>query len=187
MKAHLSFIAPHALSQKLQGRRRRVTIEALLSSSGMVPLPSSVERAMSGLRGACTVAPARRRWRACTLAPLPSGHKAKIQVGLAQSRSGSSDPTHSLSQKLQGQALSMRLALAVPCQRWHASPSKRKYKHKARLQFTERGLTLPSSGPAFGSPLKSNGTYLSPLEGPRLHFLPGKRRGQNRLSKCHSA
>ena len=37
-------------------------------------------------------------------------------------------------------------------QRWYASPSK----YKARLRLQERGLTLPSSGPAFGSPLKSN-------------------------------
>jgi len=37
-------------------------------------------------------------------------------------------------------------------QRWYASPSK----YKARLRLTERGLTLPSSGPAYGGPLKSN-------------------------------
>jgi len=37
-------------------------------------------------------------------------------------------------------------------QRWYASPSK----SKSRLRLTERGLTLPSSGRAFGTPLKSN-------------------------------
>ena len=30
------------------------------------------------------------------------------------------------------------------------------HKYKARLRLTERGLTLPSSGPAYGGPLKSN-------------------------------
>ncbi len=30
MKAHLSLVAPHALSHELQGSRRRITIEALL-------------------------------------------------------------------------------------------------------------------------------------------------------------
>jgi hypothetical protein len=35
-------------------------------------------------------------------------------------------------------------------QRWYASPSKT----KARLRLHERGLTLPSSGRAFGTPLK---------------------------------
>src|SRR6266568_9109060 len=53
-----------------------------------------------------------------------------------------------------------------------------------------RGLTFDLSGVPKARPLEGrvrrNGTYLSPLEGPRLHFLPGKRRGQNRLSKCHS-
>jgi len=37
-------------------------------------------------------------------------------------------------------------------QRWYAPPSK----YKARLRLLERGLTLPSSGRAFGTPLKSN-------------------------------
>ena len=37
-------------------------------------------------------------------------------------------------------------------QPWYASPSK----FKARLPPRERGLTLPSSGPAFGGPLTSN-------------------------------
>jgi len=37
-------------------------------------------------------------------------------------------------------------------QRWYAPPSK----CKAGLRLLERGLTLPSSGRAFGTPLKSN-------------------------------
>ena len=36
--------------------------------------------------------------------------------------------------------------------RWYASP----FKCKARLRLRERGLTIPSSGPAYGGPLKSN-------------------------------
>ena len=40
----------------------------------------------------------------------------------------------------------------LKARRWYASA----YEYKARLQLTERGLTLPSSGPAFGRPLKSN-------------------------------
>ena len=41
-------------------------------------------------------------------------------------------------------------SLCLP--RWYAPPSK----YKARLRLLERGLTLPSSGRAFGTPLKSN-------------------------------
>jgi hypothetical protein len=49
-----------------------------------------------------------------------------------------------------------RFSLGLCPQRWYASPSKCKHKHKARLRLTERGLTLPSSGRAYGTPLKSN-------------------------------
>jgi len=37
-------------------------------------------------------------------------------------------------------------------QRWYASAPE----YKARLRIHERGLTLPSSGPAYGGPFKSN-------------------------------
>src|SRR5205085_11649487 len=47
-----------------------------------------------------------------------------------------------------------RRSFGLCLQRWYASPSK--CKHKARLRLTERGLTIPSSGRAFGTPLKSN-------------------------------
>ena len=46
---------------------------------------------------------------------------------------------------------------ALYLQRWYASP----FKYKARLRLHERGLTLPSSGRAFGTPLKSNVRVLS--------------------------
>src|SRR6266568_579781 len=49
-----------------------------------------------------------------------------------------------------------RRSFGLCLQRWYASPSKCKHKYKARLWLTERGLTLPSSGPAYGGPLKSN-------------------------------
>jgi len=48
--------------------------------------------------------------------------------------------------QLSGRSFTLRF------QRWYASPSK----YKAKLPPQERGLTLPSSGPAFGRPLKSN-------------------------------
>ena len=44
------------------------------------------------------------------------------------------------------------LSGSLRIQRWYASPSE----FKARLPLQERGLTLPSSGLAFGQPLKSN-------------------------------
>ena len=50
-----------------------------------------------------------------------------------------------------------RRSCSFRIQRWYASPSK----CKARLRLTERGLTLPSSGRAFGTPLKSNVSALS--------------------------
>jgi len=59
MKARLPFGASHALSQKLQGCRRRVTKRR--TSSGMALLSSSVQSAMSGLREESTVAPARSK------------------------------------------------------------------------------------------------------------------------------
>jgi hypothetical protein len=45
-----------------------------------------------------------------------------------------------------------RRSCGLRLQPWYASPSK----CKARLRLHERGLTLPSSGRAFGTPLKSN-------------------------------
>ena len=48
--------------------------------------------------------------------------------------------------RLSGCSCSLRL------QRWYALPSK----YKAKLPPQERGLTPPSSGPAYGRPLKSN-------------------------------
>jgi len=50
-----------------------------------------------------------------------------------------------------------RRRCSLHAQRWYASPSK----FKARLRLIERGLTLPSSGPAYGRPLKSNVSWPS--------------------------
>jgi hypothetical protein len=50
------------------------------------------------------------------------------------------------------QAPFKRRSASLRFQRWYASPCK----FKARLRLHERGLTLPSSGRAFGTPLKSN-------------------------------
>jgi hypothetical protein len=55
-----------------------------------------------------------KQGRHVPLAALPSGHKAKIQVGLAQSRPSSSDPTHSPSPKVQGHF--RRRSCGSPCQ-----------------------------------------------------------------------
>jgi len=37
-----------------------------------------------------------------------------------------------------------------------SSPMQWKHRYEANSRLTERGLTLPSSGPAYGGPLKSN-------------------------------
>ncbi len=74
---------------------------------------------MFGLRGERAAASARgKKCRAHALAPLPSGHKAKIRVGLARSRASGGDPTHSRSSKSTRsfQAPAMRFALpALVC------------------------------------------------------------------------
>ena len=57
---------------------------------------------------------------------------------------------HSAVTKLQVQFKLRSGSLRI--QRWYASAPK----YKARLRVHERGLTLPSSGPAYGRPLKSN-------------------------------
>ena len=57
---------------------------------------------------------------------------------------------HSAVTKLQVQFKLRSGSLRI--QRWYASASK----YKARLRIHERGLTLPSSGPAYGRPHKSN-------------------------------
>jgi hypothetical protein len=94
MRASLLFVVPIALSREeifaagAAPPRRSAKVAWL-------PSPSSVE-GLSRLRGVRLVALARKQTRkARILAPLPPGHKAKIQVGLAQSRPSSSDPTHS--------------------------------------------------------------------------------------------
>jgi len=50
-------------------------------------------------------------------------------------------------------------------QRWYASPSK----YKARLSLHERGLTIPSSGRAFGTPLKSNVRHRTQVRMSTIH------------------
>ena len=73
---------------------------------------------------------------------------ARLPVGFIGVRRGDLASSLSINPQVQFKRRSCSLRL----RRWYASPSK----YKARLQLTERGLTLPSSGPAYGGPLKSN-------------------------------
>ena len=80
------------------------------------------------------------------------GTKPRFKPVLLSRSQAARDPTHSCSPKVQGHF--KRRPCSSHSQPWYASPSK--CKHKARWRLTERGLTLPSSGPAYGGPLKSN-------------------------------
>ncbi len=97
------------------GCRRRVTTEAVRQGR-LVPSSSSVEGSPS-LRGVRPVVFARKQAsRARSLAHLPYGHKAKTQVGLAQSRPSSSDPMHSWAS-----AVEVWLLLAVSIYRFRSN------------------------------------------------------------------
>jgi hypothetical protein len=92
------------------------------------------------------VALARKQARkARTLAPLPPGTKPSFKSVLLSRGQAAAIPRIHRPQPWRSGFFSQNPS---------ASPSK--CKHKARLRLHERGLTLPSSGPAYGSPLKSN-------------------------------
>ena len=142
MKVRLPFVAPHERSRKAQvsagaSRSERSLKVAEKASTGC---PS-----FGGLR---TVALPRRQENAQLLqAPLALTRKASYKsVSLLQRR----EPRFSRAINPQAQFECHSGSLRL--QRWYASPSK----YKARLRLLERGLTLPSSGPAYGRPLKSN-------------------------------
>jgi hypothetical protein len=82
----------------------------------------------------------------------PPIEEPKLQVSFIAARPG--EPR--LSRVINPQVQFERQSGSLRFQRWYASPSK----YKARLRLHERGLTLPSSGPAFGTPLKSNVRHL---------------------------
>src|SRR6266568_3850401 len=146
MKARSPFVASHALSRKtpvapghfevgappIRCAARAVARDAgcRRCSSSLARLPEVTAEAEAGcpsVGGQCTVASFRR---SATTEHLSSG--AFFGTDL--------------------QAQFKRQSASSRFRRWYASPCK----FKARLRFHERGLTLPSSGPAYGGPLKSN-------------------------------
>jgi len=129
----------HAIRTNWQGCRRRVTIEALLQyGHGSFGVVGRVGHIRPSRRAPGGVGSSKQGGH--VPGALPSGHKAKIQAGLAQSR---------------GKQRVIPRIRAAPKYKVISSaghvvrtqPSSHQMKHKARWRLTERGLTLPSSGP----------------------------------------
>ena len=140
MEAGLPLVALLALS-----RKARVAAGAS-STARLLTVAAKVGSGCPSCGGQRTVALARQQEDSERLSkrlPLP--------IETLSLESASSHQPHGLvlsqsAVQLSGRSCSFRI------QRWYASPSK----YKARLPPHERGLTLPSSGPAYGGPLKSN-------------------------------
>jgi len=86
-----------------------------------------------------------RRSSASVQAPIALNRNTELRIGFITSTARGL-ALSSRAVQLSGRSCSLRI------QRWYASPSK----CNASLPPRERGLTLPSSGPAYGGPLKSN-------------------------------
>jgi hypothetical protein len=84
--------------------------------------------------------------------PSSSCFRSKYQASGRSHRVTRRAPVHSLGSNLQLRVYFKPQSGASSSQPWYASPSN----FKATLPHRERGLTLPSSGPAYGGPLKSN-------------------------------
>ena len=114
--------------------------------------PRSQPRSVQAVRPLTAIARSRQfaLEKVCSAieAPRVLNRSAKLPVGfMGVSRGGLAS-----SRRIHLQVQLKRRSCGLCLQRWYASPSK----FKARLRLTERGLTLPSSGRAFGTPLKSN-------------------------------
>ena len=143
MEAHLRFVALHALSLKTRAAAgasssarfsKAATVTAGCPSFGGQRTATAARKQGSSEHHANSSRSSRSKYQACCKCHCPSGD------GQAPRR------------KTNRQAQHRYPSGSLRTQRWHASPSK----SKEALRFTERGLTLPSSGPAFGGPLKSN-------------------------------
>jgi hypothetical protein len=146
LKVRLPFVALVALSRETRGAAgasSSVHLPKVAAKVGSGRPPSAVRRPAHGC-----VSSYQRKYAALSKRSQSSIEVPKPLAGfMSVGRRGLAS---SLSINLQVQL--KRRSCGLCLQRWYASPSK----SKARLQLTERGLTLPSSGPAYGSPLKSN-------------------------------
>jgi len=116
-------------------------------------LSLSVEWAMRPSRRAHGGVGSKTRMQGATLAPLPSGHKATIQVGLARSRASSGVPRSRAAAQPRSRAAAKYKVISGVGQAVRTvsldmlrHPSEETNTKQWRL--TKRGLTLPSSGPA---------------------------------------
>jgi len=143
MKARLPVVAPIALSCEAQ-------VAAGVSKSARLPkVASQGRRGLSVLRR-----PAHGRINPNTI-EVRSAFKrfSRSSEKQAPSRLRCSGPESLVSSRVIYPQVQFQRQLGIwRIQRWYASPSKT----KARFRLHERGLTLPSSGPAYGRPLKSN-------------------------------
>ena len=144
MKAHWLFVALHALS-------REIPVAAGASRLARpAEVASRVRRGLSVLRRpahGCIISQENAQIL-LVQAPHALDRRTKPQVGFIAARPREPRLSRVTYPQVQFECQSCSLRF----QRWYASPSK----YKARLPPQERGLTLPSSGPAFGRPLKSN-------------------------------
>ena len=142
MKARLPFVAPHERSCK-----------ALVAAGAL-----RSERSLKAAEKASTGCPFRRpahgritsKARECT-APSSASRDRSQRQATSRFRCSSRESLV-FSRVINPQAQFECQLGSLRLQRWYASPSK----YKARLRLHERGLTLPSSGRAYGTPLKSN-------------------------------
>jgi len=130
--------------------------------------PRSQPRSVQAVRPSAAIARLRQFAPEKVCSSIEASHvlsrSAKLPVGFVGVSHGGLASSLSIHLQVQLKRRSCSLCL----QRWYASPSK----FKARLRLTERGLTLPSSGRAFGTPLKSNVRALSLSTLRRCSSLP---------------
>ena len=125
------------------GCRRRFEVGALRQRSR-----AEVGTGCPSFGGQRTVASSRRECAAPVQAPARSRSKNQTTRLLLCCKAKRASPFSRYQSTGAVRASVGQLAL----QRWYASPPE----YEARLRLRERGLTLPSSGLAFGQPLKSN-------------------------------
>jgi hypothetical protein len=147
MKARPPFIAPIALSRDAQVAAG--VFEVCASAQGRDPRSARAVRPSAA--SARSQQPEHNRNSQRLQAPLALDRKANYKsASLLQPR----EPRFF---RVIYPQVQFESRLDIWCiQRWYASPSK----SKARLRRHGHGLTLPSSGPAYGRPLKSNVRHL---------------------------
>ncbi len=141
MEVHLPFGSSHALSRKTLAAAGASSSARLLKAAAKV---SAGCPSFGGQRTTASVRTQENTQRSPRHLPRSNETQSFKSGSLHQPQGlGASPERGSVQAPLPGR---------VRVQRWYASP----FKYKARSRLGERGLTLPSSGPAFGGPLKSN-------------------------------